>query len=115
MKNKEIKKLILGLQKSISEIEKDIEIKTELVLRYKATIEYYESKIYLDYKVGAVLIAINECKMQDDFENALIIGKEYEVLSVINNKDGMHVIVKSERHFHHFFPFSEVLNYFKIK
>ena len=115
MTNQEIKKSILGFQKSISEIEKDIEIKTELILRYKTTIEYYKSKIYLEYKVGAVLIAINECEMQDDLENALIIGKEYKVLATKNDKDGMNIVVKSEKHDEHLFRFSEVLNYFKIK
>ena len=114
-KNKIIEKAISCLERNISEIEDDIENSIRLISKYKETIENYKSKIFLDYKVGAVFIAINECEMEDDLEDALIIGKEYEVLATINDKGEMNIIVKSEKHNEHLFPFTEVLNYFKIK
>lgn len=115
MKNKIVKKAILHLEKSIFEIEKDIENSIKLISRYKKTIEVYKSKIGLDYKIDMVLIAINECEMEDGLGEALIVGQQYQFLEVKKDAGGMNIVIKSEIHSVHLFPFSDVLNYFKIK
>jgi hypothetical protein len=52
-------------------------------------------------ELGTKLIAKTDCKMKDGSGNALIVGKEYEV--IFQSKNTEEIAVKSETFPHHFF------------
>ena len=62
-------------------------------------------------KVGDVLIAIDECKMTDSKEKALIIGKEYPIIKTSDT----HFYINSEFDDNHMFSFDEYQDIFKLK
>jgi len=62
-------------------------------------------------KEGMILTAIDCCEMKHDKKKALVVGKDYEVLSV-----GQHLFeVKSEVDDFHNFEIDNIEKYFKIK
>jgi hypothetical protein len=67
-------------------------------------------------KEGTILIAINECIMNESsFENAgkpaLIIGKEYVVKEVTRNQ----ILIESELDENHFFEIKSIDEFFTAK
>ena len=61
-------------------------------------------------EIGTKLIAINECKMDDNEENALIIGKSY----VVNSVNRLYITINSEIDEMHQFYITELNEFFKI-
>lgn len=79
---------------------------------------YFEIRFYImensfEYlELGTKLIAKTDCKMKDGSGNALITGKEYEVVS--HSKNTEEIAVKSELFTKHFFSIhSEYKSYWK--
>lgn len=63
-------------------------------------------------ELGTKLIAKTDCKMKDGSGNALIVGKEYEV--IFQSKNTEEIAVKSELFLHHFFSTNaEIDSYWK--
>ena len=61
-------------------------------------------------KKGTKLIAIDECKMDENEENALIIGKSYTV----NSANRLYITINSEIDEMHQFYITELNEFFKI-
>ena len=61
-------------------------------------------------KQGDILIAINECAMEDTFKKTLTIGKEYEVVS---GRGMWFAIIDDENDYHEFI--NDWKRYFKFK
>lgn len=61
-------------------------------------------------KKGTKLIAIDECKMDENDENALIIGKCY----VVNSANRLYITINSEIDEMHQFYRTELHEFFKI-
>ena len=59
---------------------------------------------------GTKLIAIDECKMDEDEENALIIGKCY----VVNSENSLYITIESEIDEMHQFYRTELHEFFKL-
>ena len=59
---------------------------------------------------GTKLIAIDECKMDENEENALIIGKSY----VVNSANRLYITIESEIDEMHQFYRTELNEFFKI-
>ena len=59
---------------------------------------------------GTKLIAIDECKMDEDEENALIIGKSYTV----NSANRLYITIESEIDEMHQFYRTELNEFFKV-
>jgi hypothetical protein len=63
-------------------------------------------------ELGTKLIAKVDCKMKDGSGNALIIGKEYEV--IFQSKNTEEIAIRSEIFPHHFFSINlEMDSYWK--
>ena len=61
-------------------------------------------------KKGTKLIAIDECKMDENDENALIIGKCY----VVNSANSLYITIESEIDEMHQFYRTELHEFFKV-
>jgi len=61
-------------------------------------------------KKGTKLIAIDECKMDENEENALIIGKSY----VVNSANRLYITIESEIDEMHQFYRTELNEFFKV-
>ena len=59
---------------------------------------------------GTKLIAIDECKMDENEENALIIGKSY----VVNSANRLYITIESEIDEMHQFYRTELNQFFKV-
>jgi hypothetical protein len=64
-------------------------------------------------KVGAVLVAIDRCKLDHENEYALIVGKEYKIQTV--DSDKKEFTITSESFNVHEFDFSDIPTFFKFK
>lgn len=60
-------------------------------------------------KIGDILIAIDECKMEDTNDNALIIGKHYPIVEI----DAKNVYIESEIANLHSFKIKTLSEFFK--
>ena len=67
----------------------------------------------MEIKKGTKLIAIDPCEMEDDGEEALIVGKEYTVLRHEARKDEGHcIVIQSEITDIHYFPIATLKEFF---
>ena len=83
----------------------------EVAIRYHELMD--EDKPILSENIikGTKLIAIDECKMDENEENALIIGKSY----VVNSANRLYITIESEIDEMHQFYRTELNEFFKIK
>jgi hypothetical protein len=70
-------------------------------------------------KVGDILIAIDECIMNDTEFQALIIGKEYEIQRIDTDLKLIEIISEYSKikksHTYHGFRFRDINKFFKLK
>jgi|LauGreDrversion4_2_1035121.scaffolds.fasta_scaffold1214497_2 hypothetical protein len=62
--------------------------------------------------IGKKLKAINTCKMNSTQEESLIIGKEYEVINILDSEGETCVVIIDEQNEEHDFPIAEIRNWF---
>ena len=95
-----------------SETDRQIsnEIINKIAIRYHELMD--EDKPILSENIikGTKLIAIDECKMDENEENALIIGKSY----VVNSANRLYITINSEIDEMHQFYRTELNEFFKI-
>ena len=67
----------------------------------------------MEIKKGTKLIAIDPCEMEDDGEEALIVGKEYTVLGIDAEwYEGEAIVIKSEIDDGHYFRTASLKDFF---
>ena len=65
-------------------------------------------------KIGKKLEAINPCVMRSTGEEALIVGKEYEIIDItIGEENTECIVIIDEQNDEHEFPIEELSKWFK--
>lgn len=64
--------------------------------------------------IGKKLKAINNCTMANTNEEALTIGKQYEVINILESEGETCIVIIDEQNEEHDFPISEITTWFNI-